>query len=73
MPGNEIENKRSTDLPDADKAARQTSDDDHTDELGDVDPKYSKQVEEAYEKKVGSNKERDERRSNTDSGSKREE
>jgi len=71
MPGKENEYQTRNDKPEANKASKQQVHVDHDEDMGDIDPKYRNEADKALRKDVGSNKNPDDVKTNSDSGGKR--
>lgn len=68
MPGRDNEYQPGTDKPEADKASKQNAHIDRNKDMGDIDPEYRNEADKALRKNVGSNKNPNDVKTNSDSG-----
>jgi hypothetical protein len=72
MPGKENEYQTRSDKPEANKASKQQAHVDHDEDMGEIDPQYRNKTDKALGKNVGSNKDPDDVKTNSDSGKRKE-
>ena len=66
MPGKENEYQTQSDKPEANKASKQNAHIDHNENMSDIDPEYRNAADKALRKNVGSNKDPDDVKTNSD-------
>jgi len=72
MPGKDNEYNARVDKLEADKSSKQNAHIDHNENMGEIDPKYRNETDKALRKNMGSNKQSDEIRTNSDGGNAKE-